>query len=246
MDLVSIIIPYYKKREYIADTLKSVLKQTYKYFEIIIIYDDEEKEDLKFIKKLASIDKRIILMINKKSIGAGLSRNKAIKKSKGSYISFIDADDLWKINKLELQIKFMKKNNFLISHTNYKIINKQNKILYSRVARNFNNINELLKSCDIGLSSVLVKKEILIGNCLFARLKTKEDFVLWLNILKKNIRIVSFKKNLMYWRKLDNSLSSSILQKLFDGFSVYNKYMKFNWIKSLYFLFHLSLNYLRK
>ena len=125
MDLVSIIIPYYKKREYIADTLKSVLKQTYKYFEIIIIYDDEEKEDLKFIKKLASIDKRIILMINKKSIGAGLSRNKAIKKSKGSYISFIDADDLWKINKLELQIKFMKKNNFLISHTNYKIINKQ-------------------------------------------------------------------------------------------------------------------------
>ena len=246
MDLVSIIIPYYKKREYIADTLKSVLKQTYKYFEIIIIYDDEEKEDLKFIKKLASIDKRIILMINKKSIGAGLSRNKAIKKSKGSYISFIDADDLWKINKLELQIKFMKKNNFLISHTNYKIINKQNKILHSRVARNFNNINDLLKSCDIGLSSVLVKKEILIGNCLFARLKTKEDFVLWLNILKKNIRIVSFKKNLMYWRKLDNSLSSSILQKLFDGFSVYNKYMKFNWIKSLYFLFHLSLNYLRK
>ena len=246
MDLVSIIIPYYKKREYIADTLKSVLKQTYKYFEIIIIYDDEEKEDLKFIKKLASIDKRIILMINKKSIGAGLSRNKAIKKSKGSYISFIDADDLWKINKLELQIKFMKKNNFLISHTNYKIINKQNKILYSRVARNFNNINELLKSCDIGLSSVLVKKEILIGNCLFARLKTKEDFVLWLNILKKNIKIVSLKKNLMYWRKLDNSLSSSILQKLFDGFSVYNKYMKFNWIKSLYFLFHLSLNYLRK
>ena len=246
MDLVSIIIPYYKKREYIADTLKSVLKQTYKYFEIIIIYDDEEKEDLKFIKKLASIDKRIILMINKKSIGAGLSRNKAIKKSKGSYISFIDADDLWKINKLELQIKFMKKNNFLISHTNYKIINKQNKILHSRVARNFNNINELLKSCDIGLSSVLVKKEILIGNCLFARLKTKEDFVLWLNILKKNIKIVSFKKNLMYWRKLDNSLSSSILQKLFDGFSVYNKYMKFNWIKSLYFLFHLSLNYLRK
>lgn len=246
MDLVSIIIPYYKKREFIADTLKSVLKQTYKNFELIIIYDDEEKEDLSFIKKLASIDKRIILMINKKTLGAGLSRNKAIKRSKGSYISFIDADDLWKINKLDLQIKFMKKNNFLISHTNYKIINKQSKILYSRVARDFNNINELLKSCDIGLSSVVVKKEILIGNCLFAGLKTKEDFVLWLNILKKNIKIGSIKKNLMYWRKLDNSLSSSILQKLIDGFNVYNKYMKFNWIKSLYFLFHLSLNYLRK
>ena len=246
MDLVSIIIPYYKKREYITDTLKSVLKQTYKNFEIIIIYDDGDKEDLKFIKKLANSDKRILLMVNKRSLGAGLSRNKAIKKSKGRYISFIDADDLWKINKLELQLKFMKKNNSLISHTNYKIINKQNKILQSRVARDFNSINDLLKSCDIGLSSVVVKKEILNGNCLFARLETKEDFVLWLNILKKNIKIVSLKKNLMYWRKLENSLSSSIVQKLFDGFKVYNKYMKFNWIKSLYFLFYLSLNYLRK
>ena len=79
MDLVSIIIPYYKKREYIADTLKSVLKQTYKYFEIIIIYDDEEKEDLKFIKKLASTDKRIILMINKKSIVLGYQEIKQLK-----------------------------------------------------------------------------------------------------------------------------------------------------------------------
>jgi len=246
MDLVSVIIPYYKKKQYITDTLKSVLKQTYKNFEIIIIYDDDEKEDLKFIKKLAKIDKRIILIINNQSLGAGLSRNKAIKRSKGSYISFIDADDLWKNNKLELQIKFMKKRNALISHTNYKIINKQNKVLNSRVAKDFNNVNELLKSCDIGLSSVVVKKEVLIGNCLFASLKTKEDFVLWLNILKKNIKILSLKKNLMYWRKLDNSLSSSILQKLLDGFRVYNKHMKFNWIKSLYFLFYLSLNYLRK
>ena len=246
MDLVSIIIPYYKKREFITDTLKSALKQTYKNFEIIIIYDDSDKGDLKFIKKLANTDKRIVLMVNKRSLGAGLSRNKAIKKSKGRYISFIDADDLWKVNKLELQIKFMKKNNFFITHTNYKIVNKQNNILQSRVARDFNNINDLLKSCDIGLSSVIVKKEILTGNCLFATLKTKEDFVLWLNILKKNIKIVSLKKNLMYWRKLENSLSSSTVQKLFDGFRVYNKYMKFNWIKSLYFLFYLSLNYLRK
>ena len=246
MDLISVIIPYYRKKDYILKTIKSVLRQTYKNIEIIIIYDDEKKKELKLIKKIVSLDKRIHLIINKYSLGAGLSRNKGIKKSKGKYIGFIDADDLWKNNKLELQIKFMKKRNALISHTNYKIINKQNKVLNSRVAKDFNNVNELLKSCDIGLSSVVVKKEVLIGNCLFASLKTKEDFVLWLNILKKNIKILSLKKNLMYWRKLDNSLSSSILQKLFDGFRVYNNHMKFNWMKSLYFLFYLSLNFLRK
>ncbi len=246
MDLVSIIIPYYKKRRYITDTLKSVLKQTYKNFEIIIIYDDDDKDELKFIKKLVNIDKRIILMINKKSLGAGLSRNKGIKKSKGRYVSFIDADDLWKKNKLELQIKFMKEKNLLISHTDYEIIDNENNILNYRTARNFHSISDLLKSCDIGLSSVIVEKEILTKGCLFVNLKTKEDFVLWLKILKKNIKIGGLQKNLMYWRKLSNSLSSSIIQKIKDGYSVYNKFMKFNLFKSVFFLFLLSINSLFK
>ena len=151
-----------------------------------------------------------------------------------------------KKKKLELQIKFMKKKNCQISHTNYEIINKENKVLSHRTARDFNSINELIKSCDIGLSSVIAKKEIFKGECFFADLKTKEDFVLWLKILKKNIKICALKKDLMYWRKLDNSLSSSIFQKLRDGYSVYNKFMKFNFIKSLFYLFLLSLNSLLK
>ncbi len=114
------------------------------------------------------------------------------------------------------------------------------------VARNFHNENELLKSCDIGLSSVIIKREILRKECFFANLKTKEDFVLWLKILKKNIKIGGLQKNLMLWRKLDNSLSSSVLQKLKDGYYVYNKFMGFNLFKSLYFLFLLSLNSLFK
>ena len=185
-------------------------------------------------------------MINKKSLGAGLSRNKGIKKSKGRYVSFIDADDLWKKNKLELQIKFMKEKNLLISHTDYEIIDNENNILNYRTARNFNSISDLLKSCDIGLSSVIVEKEILTKGCLFVNLKTKEDFVLWLKILKKNIKIGGLQKNLMYWRKLSNSLSSSIIQRIKDGYSVYNKFMKFNLFRSLFFLFLLSINSLLK
>ena len=246
MDLISVIIPYYKKREFINSTLDSVLKQTYKNFEILMIYDDQDREDLEFIKKLTRLDKRVSLIINQKSLGAGLSRNHGIKKCKGKYIAFIDSDDIWKKNKLELQIKFMKKRNCQISHTNYEIIDKENKVLSHRTARDFISINELIKSCDIGLSSVIAKKEIFKEECFFADLKTKEDFVLWLKILKKNIRICAQKKDLMYWRKLDNSLSSSIFQKLRDGYSVYNKFMKFNFIKSLFYLFLLSLNSLLK
>ena len=77
-------------------------------------------------------------------------------------------------------------------------------------------------------------------------MKTKEDFVLWLEILKKGIKIYSIDKSLLLWRKTEGSLSSSTFQKLLDGFRVYNNYMKFNIFFSLYYLLCLSLNYLKK
>ncbi len=246
MDTVTVIIPYFKKKKFIKSTLKSVLNQSYNKIDIIIIYDDEDKSDLEYLRSLKKLDKRIDIIVNKKNLGVSKSRNLAINKSKGKYIGFIDSDDLWKKKKIEYQLKFMKQNKFLICHTDYEIINKKNKKLTIRKARNFYNVDQLLKSCDIGLSSVLLKKSILKSKNVFPNLKTKEDFVLWLKLLKKGYQIGSLNKNLMSWRKLHNSLSSSILQKLFDGFKVYNTYMKFNVIKSFYFLICLSLNFLKK
>ena len=122
MKLVSIIIPYYKKKRYIKQTLQSILRQKYKNFEILIIYDDNNTEDLLLIKELKEKDNRIKLITNKKNIGAGMSRNKGIRFSKGEYLAFIDSDDLWHPEKLKLQLSFMIKKKILISHTSYNII----------------------------------------------------------------------------------------------------------------------------
>ena len=137
MSLVSVIIPYYRKKQYISRALKSVTNQTYKKLEIIIIYDDSNKSDLKFIKYISSKDKRIKIYVNKKNLGAGLSRNVGIKKSKGKYIAFLDADDLWYKNKIDHQIKYMIKKGISFSHTSYSIINKQNIIISKRYAKRF-------------------------------------------------------------------------------------------------------------
>ena len=245
MSLVSVIIPYYRKKQYISRALKSVTNQTYKKLEIIIIYDDSNKSDLKFIKYISSKDKRIKIFVNKKNLGAGLSRNVGIKKSKGKYIAFLDADDLWYKNKIDHQIKFMIKKGIFFSHTSYSIINKQNIIISKRYAKNFLSFKDLITSCDIGLSTVMIKKSHLFTNK-FPDLKTKEDFVLWLKLLSKNVKIYGIDKNLVLWSKTENSLSSSPIQKLADGFKVYNHYMKFNFLKSLYYLLLLSFNYLKK
>jgi len=245
MKLVSVIIPYFKKKKYIADTLNSVLNQTYNNLEVIIVYDDPQKTDLDYIKKLALSDQRVKLTINNTNIGAGRSRNIAIDQSKGMLLAFIDADDLWSKNKLEEQIKFMQDQAISFCHTSYKIINEKNEFISIRKARNFMDIDDLIKSCDIGLSTVLIEKEAL-GSNKFPDLKTKEDFVLWLKLLSKNIRIYGLDKELAIWRKNNNSLSSSLFQKIFDGYKVYNVYMKYNMIKSIYYLLCLSINFLKK
>jgi len=246
MDLVSVILPYFKKKEFIEDSINSVLKQTYKNLEIIIIYDDTDHKDLSIIKKLKSYDRRINYILNVSNVGAGESRNIGIRHAKGKYISFLDADDIWNKNKIKTQIKFMKKNDLKITHTTYEIIDKDKKITGLRRARNFNNVDELLKSCDIGLSTVMLKKEILSKECFFPSLKTKEDFVLWLKILQKKIKIISIDEKLVYWRKVEKSLSTSTIQKLKDAYKVYNYFMKFNFIKSYYYVFCLCFNFLKK
>jgi len=242
----SVIIPYYKKKNTIKQAVNSVILQTYKNLELIMIYDDEDKSDLKFLNDLKKLDKRIRIIVNKKNLGAGQSRNVGIFKSKGKYICFLDADDIWKKNKLLFQINFMISRNSDISHTSYEIKDYKNNIIGLRRARDFNNFKELLPSCDIGLSTVVVKKKIFNKGIMFPSLKTKEDFVLWLNILKKNIKIFGIDKNLATWNMTKNSLSSSSIQKVKDAFVLYFKYMNFNFIKAVYFTLILSLNFVTK
>ncbi len=245
MSKISVIIPYFRKKNYIKKTLFSVLNQSFREFEVLIIYDDDEQVELKFLRKLIKIDKRIKLIINKKNLGAGQSRNIGIAKAKGEYISFCDADDTWKKNKLKLQYKFMKKNAYSISHTSYEIAN-ETKVLELRQARDFFSLTDLIYSCDIGLSTVMIKKSLFKKGFKFPKLKTKEDFVLWLSFLKKGFKIYSLKTNLTRWNNTKNSLSSSVFQKLTDSLRVYHYYMGYNLIKSIYFTFILSINFLKK
>ena len=247
MDLVSVIIPYYKKRNFVKETLTSVVNQDYDNLEVLIIYDDTNLNDLEFLEKITKSDSRIKIIKNDTKLGAGFSRNIGIDKSNGKYIAFLDADDIWSLDKLKSQISFMKQNNYKISHTSYYIIDDKKKIIGQRKARDLLSINDIIKSCDIGLSTVVLEKNIIVRNKIkFPNLKTKEDFVFWLMLLKKNYKFYAHDKYLTNWADLKNSLSSSTVQKLNDGFKVYNQYMDFNIFKSLYYLLCLSFNYLKK
>lgn len=245
MSYVTIIIPYYKKRKYILRALNSIKKQTFKKYKVLIIYDDETQKDYYYIKKIIKKEKKFFLLKNKKNIGAGYSRNLGIKKSRSKYIAFLDADDYWHKNKLKFQIQFMDKNNYFFTHTDYLIIDDKKKIKGFRKAKEIN-YSYLLKSCDVGLSSVILRRSLLKNNY-FPNIKTKEDFVLWLIILKKfKCKIYPINKTLLFWTDVKNSLSSNIVRKILDSFTVYRKFCKFSLLKTLFFIIILSFNALLK
>ena len=242
---VSIIIPYYRKRKYFKETIKSILNQTYKNYEVIVIYDDTCLKEVAFVKDVL---KKIILkklIINNKNHGVGISRNKGIAQATGTYIAFCDADDTWKKNKLNTQISFMIKNNLMFSHTNYFVINEKSQIIGKFNIRNKLGYNDLLKSCDIGLSTVIVRKKLLQNNK-FKKLKTKEDYLLWLKIVKKIKHIYGINQYLSSWRKNKNSLSSPIIQKFLDTYRLYRLYLNNNFILAVLYSFRLVFYAIRK
>jgi len=242
--VVSIIIPFYKNIKLLKKTINSVFNQTFKKYEIIVIHDNPKEVKSNFLEIFKS-KKNLRIIYNKKNLGAGLSRNKGIKISKGKYIAFIDSDDKWNSNKLQKQINFMEKYGYLATHTSYDRVNLNGKLISTRVAKNLD-YHGLLNSCDIGLSSVVVKKSILLKQTVFPNIKTKEDYVLWLKIAKTGVIFHGMKPRLMKWCNNPNSLSKSNFDKLKDAFKVYYYYEKLSFIVSIYRVIVLSVNFLKK
>ncbi len=243
---VSVIVPFYQDFTYLERALDSIANQTFKNYEIILIYDNpKNKRDLILLKKLKNKYTKIRILINKSNLGAGYSRNKGIKIAKGNFIAFLDSDDFWKKNKLLLQIGYMKKKKLAATHTSYDVVDTNNKFLKKRLASNLN-YSDLKNSCDIGLSTVVISKKLLLKTPLFPKLKTKEDYVLWLNISKKIPFFGALKKSMTLWTNRPESLSSSTYQKLKDAFRVYYNYENFSLFKSIVSVLVLSINFLIK
>ena len=141
----------------------------------------------------------------------------------------------------------MEKYQIPISHTSYFEINEQGNKIGVRKAKKILTYQDILNSCDIGLSTVMLNLKFLKKNNLkFPNIKTKEDYVLWLKILKKISYIRGLKICLTNYRKRKNSLSSSTVVSIINGFKVYRHYLKMSYIESLYRLIVLSMSYIKK
>lgn len=126
--LVSIIMPSWNTENFIAESIQSVLAQTYTNWELIII-DDCSTDNTDSVVESFLEDKRIKYRHNKKNLGAALTRNYGLREARGEWVAFLDSDDLWMPEKLEKQIKFMKAHGYGLSYTEYEKIDEESKTL---------------------------------------------------------------------------------------------------------------------
>ena len=133
----------------------------------------------------------------------------------------------------------MKENKLNFSHTSYSIIDEYSKIIGEFRIKKKLDYQNLMKSCDIGLSTVMISKKILLKSK-FCNLRTKEDYELWLRLSKKERLLRGLDKNFSSWRMTENSLSSSVVQKLLDSFKLYYSHEKYNILLSVFYVVRLT------
>ena len=238
---IDIILPNYNSSKFIIKTIKSILKQTYKNWKLIIV-DDFSDSETKIILKKISKKKNIKVFFLNKNRGAGYCRNFAIKKSNSRYLAFIDSDDLWEKNKLKKQISFMKDNNYLFSYTDYKTFGEKKRKINNPSKLDYNGF---LRNTSIATSTMMIKRNI-VGNIKFTNTKICEDFFFKCKLLKKIGYAYCLRQYLTNYRIRRNSLQSNNLRNFYWIWKINKNYNKLSIIDNFISLLLISINSLKK
>lgn len=184
--LVSVITPTYQSQRYIGETIKTVQRQTYPNWEMLIADDGSTDNTRLIIGQAAKQDGRIHLISLAQNGGAAKARNAALSQASGKYIAYLDADDLWASDKLEKQIRFMQERNCAFSCTSYQIISNRgkllNKIIYMMPYLDYKGylLHNLIQTV-----GVMVDREMVSGTLLeMPNMRRRQDAATWMQILK--------------------------------------------------------------
>lgn len=214
---VSVIIPAYNVAGYISETLDSVLAQTYKDYEIIVINDgspDTEKLEKTLEKYLGKI-----IYLKHENKGAAIARNTGIEKARGDLIAFLDADDIWLPEFLESQISFLDANDYEMVYSDAYLFGdsytKGKTFMEDAPSSGVADFDSILAiRCNVITSGTIVKKQNLVDVGMFETEKiSAHDFILWLRLAKNGTRIGYQKTPLLKYRVLLSGLSGDLVQR---------------------------------
>lgn len=235
--LVSIITPTYNGAAFIARTIDSVRAQTYQNWEMIIVDDCSQDNTMAVVEKYIEKDPRIKYCTLEARSGAAVARTTAMKLAKGSYMAFLDSDDLWMNNKLEAQITWMQEHDYAFSCTAYEQID-ENDVPIGKTIKTLEktDYNRLLLDCPVGNSSVIYDVEKM-GKFEVPNIHKRNDDALWLKMLKKEKYIMGLPIVLMQYRVRRDSISSNKFKLIKYHWMLYREIEHLSVARSLFHIF---------
>ncbi|MFD0990560.1 glycosyltransferase family 2 protein [Mariniflexile jejuense] len=235
--LVSIITPMFNSEAYISETVNSIINQTYKNWELLLIDDGSTDNTIEIANQILLKFPNIKLLKNSINLGAAISRNKGIEASNGKYIAFLDADDIWKPKKLETQIAFMQAENCHVCFSSYEQIDETGKPLNKLIkALPKLSYQKHLKSNYIGNLTGMYNVEVL-GKIKAPNLQKRQDWLLWLAAIKKSGKPAKgIQESLAYYRVRKDSMSSNKINLLKYNYLVYRKGLGFSTLKAVCYM----------
>lgn len=245
-DLVSIITPAFNSSRFIKYSIESVINQTYKIWEMIIVDDHSIDNTVDIVKSYVQKDNRIKLFELKENHGPAIARNIALNHAKGNFIAFLDSDDIWLPLKLEKQITFFKAYDYPICFTSYELIDECNHKMKKVInAVNSLDLQHYLKNTRIGFSTSMINKDI-VGNFEMMNIRTRQDGQLWISLMKRGFKAYGIDEVFCYYRVHKNSISANKLRATFNIWKLYYKIEKLGFFNSIYYFSHYLANAIKK
>lgn len=243
--MVSIITPTYNSIHFIEETINSIISQNYEDWELIITDDCSTDGTWDLLKEYAVKDSRIKIYQLESNSGAGIARNNSIKKASGRFIAFCDSDDQWKPNKLSEQLQFMLTNDIALTYSDYDVIDEEGKQNGQVRVPNRLSYRTMLRNNYIGCLTAMYDTNK-IGKIYMPSIRKRQDWALWLSILKKIDYAKKTPGYLAIYRDRNKSISSNKLNLLKYNWKIYREVEKFSFIKSLFLINQFLFFYLKK
>lgn len=230
--LVSVIMPTYNCKDYIAEAIRSVLIQKVP-LELIII-DDHSNDGTEELVHSFCQDERVIHVRNECNLGVAASRNKGVELARGKYIAFLDADDYWTEDKLEKQTVLMEEKQAVLSSTGRELMDKDGNLLGKTIGiKEEISYKELLKSNILNTSGVMVLTDV-AKRYPMEQEQLHEDYIMWLSILKDYDTAYGINEPLLKYRVMRGTKSGNKLKSAQMTFGVY-RYMGLSFFQSCYY-----------
>lgn len=231
--LVSIITPSYNSEKFIAETITSVINQTYPHWELIIVDDCSKDKTTDIVRSFMEEDARIHLHQLSKNAGAGVARNTALQHAQGRYIAFLDSDDCWKPEKLEKQLHFMEAEQQPFTFSFYECMDEASVSLKQYIqAPNPLQYTQLFFCNFVGNLTGIYDTHF-FGKIAISSLRKRQDWMVWLTIMKKLKQAKPVPESLAFYRIRKDSISSSKIKLLQHNYAVYRQFHKKNVVMAL-------------